>query len=113
MTSTAQAAGALPGVRGLAFLGYPLHPPGKPGTARADHLARVTIPMLFLQGTRDEFADLALLRGVSGELGARARLHLIDEADHSFRVPKRTGRTSAAVMDEVLDTLAAWTAEVI
>jgi predicted alpha/beta-hydrolase family hydrolase len=112
MTSTAQAGGALPGVRGLAFLGFPLHAPGKPSASRADHLSRVTIPMLFLQGTRDEFADLELLRGVCGELGARARLHVIEGADHSFHVLKRSGKNDAQVFDELLDTMAAWTAEV-
>lgn len=112
MTSTAQAADALPGVRGLAFLGFPLHAPGKPGTSRADHLSRVTVPMLFLQGTRDEFADMGLLRGVCGELGTRARLHAIEGADHSFHVLKRSGRTDTLVFDELLDTIAAWAAEV-
>jgi predicted alpha/beta-hydrolase family hydrolase len=113
MTSTAQSAAPLPGVRGLAFLGFPLHAPGRPGTARAEHLAKVTVPLLFLQGSRDEFADLELLRGVSAGLGQRARLHVVDGADHSFHVLKRSGRTDAEVTDELLDTVAYWTDEVI
>src|SRR2546426_8948695 len=83
MTSTAQAEQPLPGVRGLVFLGFPLHPPGRPGDARAEHLTRVQIPMLFLQGTRDDFADLKLLRPVVQRLGERATLHLVDGGDRS------------------------------
>ena len=113
MTSTAQSAEALSGVRGLAFLGFPLHAPGKPSASRADHLERVTVPMLFLQGTRDEFADLELLRGVCDRLGSHARLHLIESGDHSFRVPKKAGKTGPEVMDELFDTIAGWTLEVI
>src|SRR5437660_3748430 len=109
MTSTAQAEEPLPGVRGLVFLGFPLHPPGRPGDARADHLAEVQIPMLFLQGTRDEFADLELLRPVVKRLGDRATLHLADGGDHSFHVLKRSGRTDAEVMGELVDAIAAWT----
>ena len=108
MTSTAQAETPLPGVNSLAFLGFPLHPPGKPGTTRAEHLDAVRVPMLFLQGTRDEFAQLDLLRGVCGRLGERARLHVIDGADHSFHVLKKTGRTDADVFTELLDTFAGW-----
>ena len=111
MTSTAQSEAPLPGVMGLAFLGFPLHPPGKPGTTRAAHLDAVRVPMLFLQGTRDEFAQLDLLRGVCGRLGDRARLHLIDGADHSFHVLKKTGRTDADVMAELLDVMAQWTTD--
>ena len=111
MTSTAQSEAPLPGVTGLAFLGFPLHPPGKPGTTRAAHLDAVRVPMLFLQGTRDEFAQLDLLRGVCGRLGDRARLHLIDGADHSFHVLKKTGRTDAGVMAELLDVMAQWTTD--
>jgi uncharacterized protein len=107
MTSGA-AAGSLPGVLGLAFLGFPLHPPGRPGTSRADHLDRVKLPMLFLQGTRDQFAELALITGVSARLGSRATLHLVDDADHSFGVPKRTGRTPSSVLDELADTVVEW-----
>jgi hypothetical protein len=106
MTSTAQAEAPLPGVRGLVFLGFPLHPPGRPGTARADHLAEVRTPMLFLQGTRDEFARLDLLRAVVGGLGSGATLHLIDDGDHSFKVPKRTGRADGEVMAELAGRIA-------
>ena len=106
MTSTAQAEEPLEGVRGLAFLGFPLHPPGKPGTSRADHLFQVQVPMLFLQGTRDEFAQLDLLTGLCEKLGPRARLHLIDDGDHSFKVPKRAGRTAEQVMAELADRIA-------
>jgi predicted alpha/beta-hydrolase family hydrolase len=113
MTSTAQAAEPLPGVRGLAFLGFPLHPPGRPAIDRGDHLAAVRVPMLFLQGTRDEFAEPALIHEVCSSLGARARLHEVESADHSFHVPKRSGRTDAQVLDELLDTMARWIAEVI
>src|SRR5213594_4425364 len=109
MTSTAQAEAPLPGVRGLVFLGYPLHPPGRPGDSRAEHLARVQIPMLFLQGDRDEFANLKLLKPVVSGLGERATLHLVEGGDHSFHVLKRSGRTDAEVMGELLDTIVAWT----
>src|SRR5207244_2593150 len=88
MTSIAQAEAPLPGVRGLVFLGFPLHPPGRPGDSRAEHLAQVEIPVLFLQGTRDEFADLKLLRPVVKRLGERATLHLVEGGDHSFKVLK-------------------------
>ena len=108
MTSQAQAILPLPGVRGLVFIGFPLHPPDKPGTERAKHLADVAIPMLFLQGTKDEFAQLPLLEPVCDELGARATLKLFADADHSFHVPARTGRKDADVRVELLDTMAAW-----
>jgi uncharacterized protein len=108
MTSAAQANEPLPGVRGLVFLGFPLHPPGRPGTARAEHLFRIEVPMLFVQGTRDEFAALDLLRPVIERLGERATLALVDGGDHSFHVLKRTGRSEAAVMDELVGTIAAW-----
>jgi predicted alpha/beta-hydrolase family hydrolase len=108
MTSAAQANEPLPGVRGLVFLGFPLHPPGRPGTARAEHLFRIEVPMLFLQGTRDEFADLELLRPVLERLGERATLALVEGGDHSFHVLKRTGRTDAAVFDELVGTIARW-----
>jgi len=107
MTSGA-AARSLPGAQGLVFLGFPLHPPGRPGTSRADHLDSVEVPMLFLQGTRDQFAQLDLITGVCARLGSRAALHLIDGADHSFGVPKRSGRSTASVMDELADTLVQW-----
>jgi uncharacterized protein len=107
MTSGA-AARSLPGARGLAFLGFPLHPPGRPGTRRADHLDSVELPMLFLQGSRDEFARLDLITGVSGRLGDRALLHLVEDANHSFDVLKRSGRSRASVLDELADTLVEW-----
>lgn len=111
MTSQAQAAAPLPGVRGLVFAGFPLHPPGKPGIERAAHLDRVQCPMLFLQGTRDELADLALLRGVLERLGPRATLALFDDADHAFHVRARVaGRNDAQVMEALLDAAAAWIA---
>jgi predicted alpha/beta-hydrolase family hydrolase len=108
MTSQAQAAAPLDGVRGLAFLGFPLHPTGKPSSDRATHLADVHIPMLFLQGTRDNLAEVALLEPVVERLGPSATLHLVDGADHSFHVLARSGRNDRDVMNEVLDTLAGW-----
>jgi len=110
MTSTAAAEAPLPGVRGLAFVGFPLHPPGQPGTARAEHLARVTVPMLFLQGTRDEFAELPLLEPVVAGLGARAKLHVVEGANHSFAVPKKSGRGLSDVLDELARALSDWAA---
>lgn len=110
MTSQAQAAQPMPGVRGLVFFGFPLHPPGKPGTSRAEHLTSVDVPMLFLQGTRDEFAQLDLVQEVVRGLGDRATLHLIEDGDHSFKVPKRTGKTEADVMNELADTIHEWMA---
>ena len=110
MTSQAQAKTPLAGVRGLAFLGFPLHPAGKPSSDRADHLGEVKIPMLFLQGTNDKLAELGLLKPVVAKLGARATLHLIEGADHSFHVPARSGRKDSEVMAEVLDAFVAWTA---
>jgi predicted alpha/beta-hydrolase family hydrolase len=106
MTSTAQAEEPLPGVRGLAFLGFPLHPPGKPSVSRAEHLYQVQVPMLFLQGTRDEFARLELITEVCEKLGPRATLHLMEEGDHSFKVPKRAGRTAEQVMAALADQIA-------
>jgi len=108
MTSQAQAKAPLAGVRGLAFFGFPLHPAGKPSIDRADHLADVDLPMLFLQGTRDKLAELSLLEPVIAKLGSRATLHRVDQADHAFHVPARSGRNDRAVMGELLDTLAAW-----
>ena len=113
MTSTAQAEAPIPGVRGLVFLGFPLHPPGRPGDARADHLAQVQIPMLFLQGTRDEFADLELLRPVVKRLGDRATLHLADGGDHSFHVLKRSGRTDAEVLEELAAAVEEWATKLL
>jgi predicted alpha/beta-hydrolase family hydrolase len=108
MTSGAAAAGRLPGVRGLAFLGFPLHPPGRPGTSRADHLDRVDMPMLFLQGTRDDFARVDLITDVCEGLQPEATLHLIEGGDHSFGVLKRSGRTREEVLVELGDTMAQW-----
>jgi predicted alpha/beta-hydrolase family hydrolase len=108
MTSQAQAASPLRGVRGLAFLGFPLHASGRPSDERGAHLFEVRIPLLFLQGTRDGFADLPLLRSLVERLGARATLRTIEDADHSFHVPARTGRTDPAVLAEMLDALASW-----
>jgi predicted alpha/beta-hydrolase family hydrolase len=109
MTSQAQALDPLPGVRGLAFLGFPLHPPGKPSTDRAAHLADVKVPMLFLQGTNDEFAELAILKATAARLGKRATLRLFEHGDHSFHVPAKSGRKDAEVMAELLDALTEWT----
>jgi uncharacterized protein len=108
MTSQAQAIEPLPGVKGLAFLGFPLHPAGKPSVERAKHLREVKIPMLFLQGTRDELAKLELLQPLIEQLGARATLKLLPDADHSFHVPARTGRKDAEVRAEMLDVMATW-----
>jgi len=113
MTSQAQAAAPLPGVRGLAFLGFPLHPAGRPATERGKHLFAVQIPMLFLQGTRDALAMLDLLEPLCRALGERATLRLFEQADHFFHVPARTGRTDAQVRSEMLDALAAWIASVV
>jgi predicted alpha/beta-hydrolase family hydrolase len=108
MSSQAQAESPLPGVRGLAFLGFPLHPPGKASDERGKHLSGVSVPMLFLQGTRDDFADLSLLRPLVGRLGERATLRLLADADHSFHVPARSGRKDPEVLDELLAALAGW-----
>lgn len=113
MTSQAQAAEPLAGVRGLVFLGFPLHPPGKPSNERAQHLFNVQLPMLFLQGTRDEFADLTLLEPLCKQLRDRATLQLFQDADHSFHVPARTGRKDPEVRAEVLDVIANWMKTVI
>ena len=108
MTSQAAAEGLLEGVAGLVFFGFPLHPPNRPGTKRADHLAKVTLPMLFLQGTRDAFAGLELLRPTLAKLGSRATLHVIDGADHSFHVPKRSGKTDTDILAELAETTSSW-----
>jgi uncharacterized protein len=113
MTSQAQAIEPLTGVKGLAFLGFPLHPAGKPSAERAEHLVKVKIPMLFLQGTRDELANLELLQPLIDRLGARATLKLLQDADHSFHVPARTGRKDAEVRAEMLDVLATWIEQAI
>ncbi len=111
MTSQAQAKAPLAGVTGLAFFGFPLHAAGKPSSERGDHLAEVRVPMLFLQGTADKLAETDLLEPVVKKLGARATLHLVDGADHSFHVPKRSGRSDREVMTEILDAFAAWAAK--
>ena len=108
MTSQAQSKAPLPGVKGLAFLGFPLHAAKKPSSERAEHLAGIAIPMLFLQGTRDALADLDHLKPVIAALGAKASLHEVEGGDHSFAVLKKSGRTNDEALTEVLDTLAAW-----
>jgi predicted alpha/beta-hydrolase family hydrolase len=110
MTSQAQALSPLPGVRGLAFLGFPLHPAGKPSEDRARHLTGIELPMLFLQGTRDNLAERPLVEHVMEGLGTKALLKWLEHADHSFHVPVRSGRNDRDVMREALDTLATWMA---
>ena len=107
MTSQAQAIEPLQGVRGLAFLGFPLHPAGKPGIERAEHLSRVKVPMLFVSGERDALAEMALLRSVVAALAERATLHVVAAADHSLKVPAKAGRTPAQAEAEALDAMAA------
>lgn len=111
MSSQAQAASPLPGVRGLVFVGFPLHPAKKPATERGDHLAQVRCPMLFLQGTRDELAELPLVTALVQGLGDRASLAVFDDADHSFHVRASSGRNDAQVREAMLDTVARWTDE--
>ena len=108
MTSTAAAEAGLPGVRGLVFVGFPLHPAGKPGIERAAHLRNLECPMLFLQGTRDKLAEMELLLPVLAELGKGPWLHVVDGADHGFHVLKRSGRTDEEVLDELATTTATW-----
>ena len=108
MTSMAAAEGPLPGVQGLVFLGFPLHPAGEPSTRRSEHLLEVAHPMLFLQGTRDTLADLDLLRPVLDRLGDRATLHVVEGADHSFHILKRSGRTAEQVLSELGKTVVEW-----
>ena len=108
MTSLAASKEALNDVKGIVFFGFPLHPAGAPATERAEHLQRVTVPMLFLQGTRDKLAELSLLRPVIDLLGPAATLHVIEGADHGFDMLKRSGRTSADVLQELADTVARW-----
>lgn len=110
MTSHAVAQSGLPGVEGLAYFGFPLHPLGRPSTERAGHLSEIALPMLFLQGTRDGLADLDLVRGLCGRLGARATLHIVHGADHSFHMLKRSKRTDDSALDELADETAAWAA---
>ena len=111
MTSQAQANEPLPGVRGLVFLGFPLHPAGKPGIERAEHLARIEVPMLFVSGDRDALAELDLLQPVVNGLGDRATLHMVRNADHSFKPAARSGRTAAEIETEALDAMAEWIEE--
>ena len=113
MTSQAQSVAPLPGVCGLAFLGFPLHPAKLPSDTRAKHLSAVRVPMLFLQGTRDELADLALLEPVIVQLGDRATLRRFENADHSFHAPKRSGRDDTAIRDELVQALGDWIQNVI
>ena len=108
MTSTAASEEPLPNVRGLVFFGFPLHPPNRPGTKRTAHLAKVTVPMLFLQGTRDTLADLTLLRPIVENLGPRATLHVIESADHSFHVLKRSGKSDEDVLRELAQVVRSW-----
>jgi predicted alpha/beta-hydrolase family hydrolase len=108
MSSQAASQGLLEGARGLVFFGFPLHPPNKPGTKRAEHLAKVPMPMLFLQGTRDTLAELKLLRPICADLGPRAKLHIIESADHSFHVLKSSGLSDAGVLRELAQTTASW-----
>ena len=108
MTSQAAAERPLDAVRGLVFFGFPLHPPKRPGTKRGEHLAKVGVPMLFLQGTRDELADLNLLRPITTKLGSQATLHIIEGADHSFHVLKKSGKSDAEVLGELAETTASW-----
>jgi predicted alpha/beta-hydrolase family hydrolase len=110
MSSQAQAASPLPGVRGLVFVGFPLHPAKKPATERGDHLLQVRCPMLFLQGTRDELAEMALVTPLVQQLGDRATLFVVDDADHSFHVRASSGRNDAQAMDTMLDAVSAWLA---
>jgi predicted alpha/beta-hydrolase family hydrolase len=112
MTSQAQALAPLAGVRGLAFLGFPLHPAGKPSDARAAHLGDVKIPMLFVQGTRDKLAELSLLEPLLQRLGATAHLHVVQEGDHSFHVPARA-RAGRDVLREVMDAMTNWTSSIL
>ena len=113
MSSQAQAHGPLEGVRGLIFVGFPLHLAGKPATERAAHLAEVTLPMLFMQGTRDTLADLQLIRQTTDALGPRATLRVIEGGDHSFHVLARSGRSDIEVMEELADTTARWIGKVV
>ncbi|MEM7416013.1 MAG: alpha/beta family hydrolase [Gemmatimonadota bacterium] len=109
MTSTAVSKESIPGVRGLVFFGFPLHAPGKDSSERGAHLAEVGLPMLFLQGTRDRLAKLELLEPLLAEVSPPPTLHIVDDADHGFHVPKRSGRTDDEVLDELSDQVAAWT----
>ena len=113
MTSLVQSVETQSGVAGLVFLGFPLHAPNRPGDKRAAHLRECGVPMLFLQGTRDALADLELMRGVVAGLGDDVTLHVVDDADHSFKVPKRSGRSGQDVMKELATTIATWTRDIV
>jgi predicted alpha/beta-hydrolase family hydrolase len=113
MTSQAQAGQPLPGVRGLCFFGFPLHPAGKPATDRGDHLSAIAVPMLFLQGTRDTLAEAKLIVPLVASIGPQATLHLVENADHSFHVPAKSGRKDSEVMDDLLDVMAAWLGRIV
>lgn len=113
MTSLAAAEEPLPGVRGIVFFGFPLHPAGEPSAERAEHLSRVKVPMLFLQGTRDALTDLTLLKPICKKLSKRATLHIVDDADHSFHVPKRSGKTDSEVLTDLAQKVAVWSSGVV
>ena len=113
MTSLAASQESLPGVKGIVFFAFPLHPAGKPSTERSDHLAKVREPMLFLQGTRDKLARLELLWPVCQSLGDRATLHVVDGADHSFQVLKRSGRSAEEVLEELAQSVETWAARLL
>ena len=108
MTSSAQAESALPGVKGLVFLGFPLHRPGDPSDARADHLRDVNVPMLFIQGTRDRLAEIGRIESVVGKLGERAALYVVEDGDHGFDVLKRTGKSISEVYDDMASAVRRW-----
>ncbi len=113
MTSLAASETPLTGVKGIVFYGFPLHPAGEPSDARGEHLAKVKVPMLFLQGTRDALADLSLLKPICKKLGKRATLFVVNEADHAFHVPKRTGKTDKEVLVELATSVAAWATGIV
>ncbi len=113
MTSNAAASETLAEVQGIVFFGFPLHAPGKPSNHRAEHLYDIGLPMLFLQGTRDKLADLDLLRPVCDRLGAHATLHIIEDADHSFNVPKKTGRSQEQIIAELAGSVKRWASKLV
>jgi uncharacterized protein len=108
MTSNAASESPLPGVHGLIFFAFPLHQPGKPDTKRAEHLSSVTVPMLFLSGTRDELADRELLESVCKKLGKHATLHLLDTANHGYRILKRSRKSEEDVFVEMARIAREW-----
>ena len=113
MTSSAAARAPLPGVRGIVFLGFPLHAPRRPALARAEHLRAVTVPLLFLQGTRDDLADLEMMRGIVAGLGSAAALHVVEGANHAFAVPKRSGKSGSDVLDELAGVIDRWSGRLV